>query len=147
MDRLAPRRHDLGQARLEPQRHRVLGIDPQRLHGESVRGAVVAALDRHARQAHHGDGVAGLGLDGLPVQAFGLVEAVHGQLALGLEEDLNHRAVRRPGASARSVARVLRLGSASTDASSRPSSRPSHAPGGRPTRASTSSPSTARSAS
>ena len=65
-----------------------------RARSANVRASrLVAALQRDAGQAGHGDGVGGVEFDQLPVGPLGLVEQTGRQGLVGLEQQLEHQPV------------------------------------------------------
>ena len=78
-----------------PARGRVLRVDDQGAPGELQRAGLVAALERHAGEAHHRDRVARIGVGDLPVERLGRVDPAHLERPFRLEQDLDHGVLRQ----------------------------------------------------
>jgi hypothetical protein len=69
----------------------VLRIELERTRREPVSVGLISSLECHPSQADHGDSIAGVSFEDLCEETLGLIDHPHGQLALRLEEDLDHR--------------------------------------------------------
>ncbi len=90
LDRLPAGRQHLREPGLHAPGHVVLGVDLQGARSQRVGAVVIALGQRAACQPDHGDGVARVQLDHPLVHPSGPVDLVDLQVAVGLEDLLDH---------------------------------------------------------
>src|SRR5258705_11356513 len=82
--RLAPVPHLLGHAHREVAGDRIVRVEGERLAGERVRAALIAALEGDAGKSGDCDGIPRIDRDDLTVEPLGVVDQADTHRALGL---------------------------------------------------------------